>query len=127
MTFLVESETQRSLRNSFYLQNFHVLLANRGESGEGGIRTLRRLNTAYAISNLKRVHYQGRAWRLNLSHCVRLVRLLAAFGEVLSMCPVKCVKSPVQLRSSVLLSWRPVEAVRPSVPPFDPASPRTRR
>ena len=40
MTFLVESETQRSLRNSFYLQNFHVLLANRGESGEGGIRTL---------------------------------------------------------------------------------------
>ena len=45
----------------------------------------------------------------------------------LCMCPVKCVKSPVQLHSSVLLSSRLTAAVRPSVPPFDPASPTTRR
>ena len=36
-------------------------------------------------------------------------------------------KRPVQLHSSLLLSPPPIAAVRPSVPPFDPASPRIRR
>jgi hypothetical protein len=49
------------------------------------------------------------------------------FGPKVGMCPVKCVKGPVQLHSSVLLSSPLTAAVRPSVPPFDLASPRTRR
>ena len=66
-----------------------------------GFEPTRRLNTAYAISNLKRVPYQCRAWRPDLSHCVRLVWLLAAFGEVFIYPGVHCVRSrtgPVAVR-----------------------------
>ena len=66
-----------------------------------GFEPTRRLNTAYAISNLKMASCQFRAWRPNLSHCVRLVRSLAAFVEVLKYPCVHCVRSrtvPVAVR-----------------------------
>src|SRR5215204_7562680 len=52
-------------------------------------------------------------------------RLFAWLQNLYASCQV--CKSPVQLHPSPLLTWRPVAAVRPSVPPFDLASPRTRR
>ena len=66
-----------------------------------GFEPTRRLNTAYAISNLKRAPYLSCAWRPNLSHCVRLVWPLAGFGEVLIYPGVHCVLSrtgPVAVR-----------------------------
>ena len=47
-----------------------------------GFEPTRRLNTAYAISNLRRAPYQVRALRPDLSHFVRLVWHIAAFVEV---------------------------------------------
>ena len=58
-----------------------------------GFEPTRRLDTAYAISNLKRAPYLFRARRLDLSHCVRLVWPLAAFGKVLIYSGVHCVRS----------------------------------
>src|SRR5215211_5789670 len=79
---------------AFYLQT--------GEKAERvGFEPTRRLNTAYAISNLKRAPYRFRSQRPNLSHCVRLVWHLAAFGEVLVYPGVHCVRSrtsPVAVR-----------------------------
>src|SRR5215216_3361567 len=66
-----------------------------------GFEPTRRLNTAYAISNLKRAPYLFRARRPDLSHCVHLVWPLAAFVEVLIYPGVHCVRSrtgPVAVR-----------------------------
>jgi hypothetical protein len=66
-----------------------------------GFEPTRRLYTAYAISNLKRAPYQSCAWRPNLYYYVRLVWLLAGFGEVLIYLGVHCVRSrtgPVAVR-----------------------------
>jgi hypothetical protein len=66
-----------------------------------GFEPTRRLNTAYAIFNLKRAPYPFRAQRPNLSHCVRLGWPLAAFVEVFVYPGVHCVRSrtgPVAVR-----------------------------
>ena len=69
-----------------------------------GFEPTRRLYAVYTISNLKRAPYLFRARRPNLSHYVRLVWPLAAFGEVL-ICPgVHCVRSrtgPVAVRLGI--------------------------
>jgi len=72
-----------------------------GKAERVGFEPTRRLNTAYAISNLKRAPYLSCAWRPDLSHCVHIVRPLAAFGEVLKYPCVHCVRSrtvPVAVR-----------------------------
>jgi hypothetical protein len=79
---------------TFYLQT-------KGRAERVGFEPTRRLDTAYAISNLERAPYQFRARRPNLSHCVRLVWPLAAFVEVLTYPGIHCVRSrtsPVAVR-----------------------------
>ena len=69
-----------------------------------GFEPTRRLNTAYAISNLKRTPYQFRGRRPHLTHCVRLVWPLAAFREVLIYFCVHCVHfrtGPVAVRLGI--------------------------
>jgi hypothetical protein len=70
-----------------------LLPANCEKAERVGFEPTRRLDTAYAISNLKRAPYLFRAWRPDLSHCVRLVWHLAAFVEVLTYPGVHCVRS----------------------------------
>ena len=78
----------------FYLQT-------EGKAERVGFEPTRRLDTAYAISNLKRASFQFRSQRPELSHCVRLVCPLAALGEVLIYPGVHRVRSrtgPVAVR-----------------------------
>jgi hypothetical protein len=78
-----------------------LLLPNRRKAERVGFEPTRRLNTAYAISDLKMAPYQLRAGRPNLSHFVRLVWPLATFREVLMYSCVHCVRSrtgPVAVR-----------------------------
>src|ERR671910_1151420 len=94
----------RSRANSeplFTSRTFTFYLQTEGKAERVGFEPTRRLNTAYAISNLKMVPYQFCAGRPNLSHCVRLVWPLAAFVEVLIYPGVHCVRSrtgPVAVR-----------------------------
>ena len=80
--------------STFYLQI-------EGKAEREGFEPSRRLNTAYAISNLKRASYQFRARRPNLSYCVRSEWSLAAIVEVLIYPGVHRVRSrtdPVAVR-----------------------------
>ena len=70
-----------------------VVAAKSGKAVRVGFEPTRRLDTAYAISNLKRAPYRFRSQRPNLSHYVRLVWPLAAFVEVLTYPGVHCVRS----------------------------------
>src|ERR687889_452111 len=79
-------------------------MRTRGKAERVGFEPTRRLNTAYAISNLRRAPYLFRARRPDLSHCVRLVWHIAVFGEVLIHPGVHRVRSrtgPVAVRPGI--------------------------
>ena len=79
-------------------------MRTRGKTERVGFEPTRRLNTAYAIPNLKRAPYRFRSQRPNLSHYVRLVWPLAAFVEVHMYPGVHCVHfrtGPVAVRPEI--------------------------